>query len=275
MARKWQGHVGGRSCLFARWRGPGLDDDGVGFALERAAIEITEEFPARKTCGAEKQFHLGFVNPSHDRFGRMSLYRLAFGIEHFDLDERILELFDVIEGSGVPHANGQTGFGMLDFNFEFAFAGRLRDERWARKIGIEDEQSAGLKVIATCLKTTKLVVGGQVMREGVERNHDQRVSARQTEAGHVRLVQRRLESGFRGFLAQARKHRRKEIKPLNVQSCFQAREHDPAGAAGDIENGTASGFGEFEVEVEAEIEILEEDVVECAIVKRRRFDWRR
>ena len=113
------------------------------------------------------------------------------------------------------------------------------------------------------------------MDEGVERNHDQGVAARQPKRRHVGLVQLGIESQSRCLLAQTRQHAGEEVQSINIHAGFQTRQHDPAGPATHVENGTACASHQFQIKGDAVIEFSHDEIVKRAVVEGSCFsgEW--
>src|SRR5205085_8876836 len=125
--------------------------------------------------------------------------------------EGIEQLFDRILLMGVVIADKQTGGGMWLFQFELAGVVGRGDQSRAGKESVKGQETARFEMFATAIEAAELVIGGQVVHEGVERNDDERIAAIQMEGRHVRVEQLRLKAERSGLGAQAREHRFKEI----------------------------------------------------------------
>ena len=202
---------------------------------------------------------------------------VPLSIQHLDFVVGMLELLHSVESPRVPQAHGQAGFGMRDFDLHLPDAVPGVDPRRAWKGRVKGQQAAGLQMVATRLQRGELIVGRQVMHERVERNHDQRVTSGEPEPGHVCLVQTRVDSECRRFLQQSLQHSWKQIEPLHIRAGLQTRQQDPAGAAPHVEDRAARRSRQSQIEFEAKIEALEDEVVKVAIIEGGGVDgvWER
>ena len=149
------------------------------------------------------------------------------------------------------------------------FCGRANNLQ-RRKERIERQLAAGQEVFAAELQAADLCLLRHVVNKGVERNHDQRITARQGKVAHVGLMEswRQTQSGR--LRAQRLEHRLEQVQPLDIDAGLQARQQNPARAAGDVQHRAIRLARQGDVEIKPVRDVFEHQIVRVAIIKDRR-----
>src|SRR5262245_19365551 len=101
----------------------------------------------------------------------------------------MLNLFHPVEGPCIVAAHRQSSLGVDRCSLQDAGVLGGGDPGQAGKRRVECQEAARLQMLAATNEGLELRIGGEVVDEGVKRNHDERVAAADSERGHVRLVQ--------------------------------------------------------------------------------------
>src|SRR5436309_1033035 len=161
--------------------------------VERLAPEAAVELPAGEPRNPQQQLELGPVDPAHRGLGPARRHQGPITVELADLVGRVLDLVHRVDRAGVVVLERVPGPGIDGLELENRSVRRGKDLRAGEERSMHHQDPSRGQVVATAAERGELVLGREVVEEGVEGDRDQRVAARQGEVAQLADRLPRLE----------------------------------------------------------------------------------